>query len=239
MSTNFIKKIFSDKEDYYYMVNQNCTRKGCKDIFRAFLVKDADYEGEEEIPCVRTSNLIPTRAVAFSKATFQTDYNQWLHFYEDDYKFEKLWSNPERYLPLIKKFQGVISPDFSLYYDMPECMQVWNTYRGKALAHWLDKNGVEVIPNVRWGDERTFEVATLGVEKGKTIAVGTHGCIKTVEGRNMFINGFDYVVKKLQPQTIVVYGRMPRRIFGLAEMYGIKLVRLASEFELSHQKGVA
>jgi hypothetical protein len=221
------------------MVINICTRGGCKDVFNAFLVKNADYDGDEEIPRVRTSSLIPTQAVAFSKATLQANFNQWVHFYEHDEKFEKLWREPKRYLPLIKKFKGIISPDYSLYYDMPYCMQVWNTYRGKALAYWLQQNDVEVIPNVRWGDERTFDVATLGIEKGKTFAVGTHGCIKTVEGRNMFISGFDYAVKKLQPQKVIVYGRMPRRIFGLAEMYGIELIRLASEFELSHKKGVA
>jgi hypothetical protein len=236
MSINFKK--LNDKEDYNYMSDQLCTRKWCKDVFNAFLVKDANYDGDGEIPCVRTSCLIPTKVVTFSKARQQSDFNQWIHFYEYDEKFERFWREPKKYLPLIKKFQGIISPDFSLYYDMPYCMQVWNTYRGKALAYWLQQNGVEVIPNIRWGDERTFEVATLGVEKGKTIAVGTHGCIKTIEGRDMFINGFDYVVKKLQPKKVIVYGRIPKKISDLAETYGIELVRLASEFELSHKREV-
>ena len=121
---------------------------------------------------------------------------------------------------------------------MPLCMQIWNTYRGRALAHWLWENGVEVIPNVRWGDERTFETACLGVESGKTIAVGTHGCIKTVEGRKMFIAGFDYAINKLKPKNVIVYGRMPDKIFGLARMYGINVISFESEFSLSHKKGV-
>ena len=37
-----------------------------------------------------------------------------------------------------------------------------------ATRKWL-----EVIPNVRWGDERTFELACLGGESGKTIEVVT------------------------------------------------------------------
>lgn len=119
---------------------------------------------------------------------------------------------------------------------MPLCMQIWNTYRGKALAYWLQDKGVEVIPNVRWGDERTYELACLGVEKYKTIAVGTHGCIRTVEGRNMFIAGFDYVIDKLKPQTVIVYGNMPDRIFSLAKKQGVKLMQFESEFSLSHSK---
>ena len=93
-------------------------------------------------------------------------------------------------------------------------------------------------PNVRWGDERTFETAGLGVESGKTIAVGTHGCIKTVEGRKMFIAGFDYVINRLKPKTVLVYGRMPDKIFCLAKLYGVELVQFESEFSLSHQKEV-
>ena len=76
------------------------------------------------------------------------------------------------------------------------------------------------------------------MESGKTIAVGTHGCIKTVEGKRMFIEGFDYALNRLNPKTVIVYGRMPDKIFGLARMYGINLIPFESEFSLSHQKEV-
>lgn len=209
-----------------------------KDVFNSFLVKNSTYDGEEEIPCITTSNLIPEKVISFSKAVSSKEYDGWIHFYEDDWRFEKLWKTPQKYLPIIKRFKGVISPDYSLYYDMPLCMQIWNTYRGKALARWLQENGVEIIPNVRWGDERTFGTACLGVESDKTIAVGTHGCIKTVEGKKMFIAGFDYVINRLKPETVIVYGRMPDKIFCLAKMYGINLLPFESEFALSHKKGV-
>lgn len=209
-----------------------------KDVFNSFLVRNATYDGKDEIPCITTSNLIPEKVISFSKAISSKEYNGWIHFYEDDCRFEKLWNSPQKYLPIIKRFKGVISPDYSLYYDMPLCMQIWNTYRGKALAHWLQENGIEIIPNVRWGDERTFKIACLGVESGKTIAVSTHGCIKTVEGKKMFIAGFDYVINRLKPKTIIVYGRMPDKIFCLAKMYGINLLQFESEFALSHKREV-
>lgn len=210
----------------------------CKDVFHAFLVKNANYAGKEEIPCIITSNILPEKVISFSNAISSKEYDSWIHFYEDDWRFEKLWNNPQKYLPIIKRFKGVISPDYSLYYDMPLMYQGWNTYRGKALAKWLQDNGVEIIPNVRWGDERTFELATLGVEQNKTIAVGTHGCIKTVEGKQMFIRGFDYIVQALKPKNIIVYGRMPDKIFCLAKMYGINLIQFESEFALSRKKEV-
>ena len=209
-----------------------------KDVFNSFLVRNATYDGEDEIPCITTSDLIPEKVITFSKARNKQEYDAWIHFFEHDSVIECFWRNPQKYLPMIKRYKGVISPDYSLYYDMPLNMQKYNTYRGKALAHWLIENGVEVIPNVRWGDERTFETACLGVEPNKTIAVGTHGCIKTVEGRNMFIKGFDYVINKLKPRTVIVYGCMPNKIFALAKMLGIRLIHFESEFSLSHPKEV-
>lgn len=215
-----------------------CRKKACKDVFNAFLVKNATYDGQEEIPRLTTSNLTPEKVISFSKAVKSKNYNSWVHFYEHDVVFERLWKAPQKYLPILKRFKGVISPDFSLYCDMPLCMQVWNTYRGKALGFWFQENGIEVIPNVRWGDERTFEVACLGIDHRKTIAVGTHGCIKSVINKNMFIAGFDYVIDRLKPKTVIVYGAMPDKIFGLCRMKGVNLIPFESEFSLTHKKGV-
>ena len=54
----------------------------------------------------------------------------------------------------------------------------------------------------------------------------------------MFIAGFDYVVNKLKPKTVIVYGRMPDKIFCLAKIQGINLIQFESEFSLSHLKEV-
>ena len=58
----------------------------------------------------------PNKLIKFSKAASSKckDYNQWVHFYEEDYEFFRLWRNPERYLKRLKRFNGVILPDFSL-----------------------------------------------------------------------------------------------------------------------------
>ena len=35
---------------------------------------------------------------------------------------------------------------------------IWNIYRNRAIGCWLEDNQIEVIPNVRFGDERTFPI---------------------------------------------------------------------------------
>ena len=158
------------------------------DVFHAFLVKNAEYDGKYELPVIKTSSLIPDRIVTFSKAMAKAwkNFDYWVVFYEHDKNFERLWNNPKAYLSKLKNFKGVISPDFSLYRNMPLVMQIWNTYRGRSLAVWLQDNGIEIIPNVRFNDERTYEFCFDGIEKLKTVAVGTHGCIKNRTDKEYF-----------------------------------------------------
>ena len=211
------------------------------DVFHAFLVENAEYDGKYELPVIKTSNLIPDRVVTFSKAMAKswTDFDCWVVFYEHDKNFERLWNNPKAYLNKLKKFNGIISPDFSLYRNMPLVMQIWNTYRGRALAVWLQENGIEIIPNVRWNDERTLKFCFNGIDRYKTVAVGTHGCIKHIEDREYFKAGLDELIKRLSPKTIIVYGAAPDDIFKSYKDSGINIIAFESEFSKSRKQVTA
>lgn len=211
------------------------------DVFHSFLVEDADYEGYIELPKIKTSKLIPEKLAPFSKCISKSwnDFDCWVMFYEHDVKFERLWNNPKQYLEKLKKFKGVISPDFSLYRNMPLVMQQWNTYRSRALAVWLQNNGIEVIPNVRFNDERTYNFCFDGIERFKTIAVGTHGCIKGRVDKDYFKKGLAELVKRLSPKTIIVYGATPDDIFKVYKDAGIEILSFESEFSKSRKQVVA
>lgn len=216
----------------------NSQRKSCIDVFNAFLVAFATYAGLFEFPIIKPTYDIPNRLIAFSKAISCKDYNQWVHFYEDDHLFERIWRNPQKYLDILKKYNGVILPDFSLYRDMPFAMQIWNIYRSRAIGHWLQSNGIKVIPNIRYGDRRTYKICCDGISKNCVIAIGSHGTIKHVADREIFVAGLDQVVKCLQPSTIVVYGSVPDSIFKKYADAGIEIVRFESNYATSHKEVV-
>lgn len=220
------------------MSKENCTRSGCKDVFRAFLVETATFDSALEIPRISPENALPSKLIPFSKAVGRTDFDAWVHFYEDDAAFERIWNNPRTYLPILKRYQGVIAPDFSLYRDMPLVMQQWNIYRSHAIGHWLQENEIPVIANVRWGDERTHDLCCAGVPKHATIAVGSHGCIKLLQEREYFRQGLSHVVEKLSPKTIVVYGTAPDAIFGKYKDAGITVLQFDSDYTVAHRKAV-
>jgi hypothetical protein len=217
------------------MVKNNHLRSGCIDVFKSYLVKDAIFAGDLEIPTLKPASNLPTEMKPFSQAISSKERHIWVHFFEDDVKFERIWNNPKRYIKILSEFDGVISPDFSLYRDMPLVMQYWNIYRSRAIAHALQSIGTSVIPNIRFGDQRTWKACCLGIPTNSIIAVGSHGNIKNTEDRKSFSEGLDYVVKTIRPNTIIVYGAAPKSIFDTYSNRGIRIIVFASEFSLTHR----
>lgn len=218
------------------MSNNMRSEKDVKDVFHAYLVKNADFSGYYEMPKTEYCKEIPSGLISFSKAMYKDDFNSFVHFYEHDYKYEKLWNRPEKYISRLKKFKGVISPDFSLYRDMPLAMQIWNNYRNRVLCYYFSANGIDVIPNVRFSDERSYEFCFEGIGKEGVISVGTHGCIKRKEDKEYFKKGIDETIRRLSPKTIVVYGSVNNNIFENCIKSGVKILPFESEFSLSRKK---
>lgn len=213
----------------------NAQRKSCIDVFNAFLVEDATYAGIFEFPVIESCCDIPNRLICFSKSIACRDYNQWVHFYEDDSQFERIWRTPRKYLDILKRYNGVILPDFSLYRDMPYVMQVWNIYRSRAIGNWLQHNGIKVIPNIRYGDRRTYKIACDGIENGSVIAIGTHGTIKNKNDRAVFVEGLETVISIIDPKVIIIYGSTPEEIFKKYEDRNIGIVRFSSNYDIAHK----
>ena len=136
--------------------------------------------------------------------------------YENDSEFRELLKYPDEYVPILKQYQGFISPDCSIYRDMPLAAQITNIYRNRAIGFYFQKHGVYVIPCVRWGDERTYttkflpeKIAFLGVEKNSIVSVGSYGQLKDKVNRYYFEAGMDSMMETLEPEVVLVYSKMP------------------------------
>ena len=105
--------------------------------------------------------------------------------------------------------------------NVVENLDIADIYLNRAVGHYLQKQGLYVIPNIRWGDERTYrkdylgeKVAFQGVDKHSIVSVGTYGQIKTAESKRYFAEGLEEMIKELEPKVVLVYGSMPDRIFA-------------------------
>ena len=108
-------------------------------------------------------------------------------------------------LSYIKQFGVVLAPDFSLYTDFPRVAQIWNVYRSRWLACYWIENGVNVIPTITWGDESSFDFCFEGVPKHSIVAISGMGSRKA-KTKEAYLKGFKEMVRRLEPQTIIVYG---------------------------------
>ena len=182
------------------MSKVNNERGGCVDVFHASLLQDAHYAGGFDFPVIREEHEVPRRMIPFSKALREKkDFRQWVCFYEDDFLFERIWNQPSRYVDALSKFEGV----------MPYSIQLWNIFRSRTIGAWLQQQGIKVIPNIRFGDTRTFDCCCDGISKHSVIAIGSLGCLKVKAYRPTFEAGIEHVARLLQPEAIVIYGSAP------------------------------
>lgn len=104
---------------------------------------------------------------------------------------------------------------------MPLCLQFANAYLNRGIGRFFQSQGLYVIPNVRWGDERSYttiemkeKFAFLGVPKHSIVSVGTYGCVKSGEDQRYFREGLIAMLDELEPKVVLVYGAMPKQVFA-------------------------
>lgn len=205
-------------------------------VFNTDIIEGNTPSGSMELPIIMRCDALPNRLISFDKAVRSSDVDQWVHFFIHDYQFTRIIKDPWRYLPILQRFEGVISPDFSIFWNYPLYLQLQSVARSREIGSWLQRNGVPVIPCVRWGKEKTYEFAFDGIEPGGTIAVGTAGCMREKESRAVFEEGFPVMLGTLRPRRIIVYGSARSTVFSEAEKKGIEIMPFQTSTSLVFER---
>ena len=121
---------------------------------------------------------------------------------------------------------------------LKQVMRIANTYRNRALAYWIQSKGLDILLNVRWGDERSYGFVFEGIEKGGTVGVSTNGCIRDKSDRYYFKKGLARMVEVVRPECIVNYSCTPEDIFGEYRDAGIDVVQIENYLQLVKGKVV-
>ncbi|MCM1509078.1 MAG: DUF4417 domain-containing protein, partial [Ruminococcus flavefaciens] len=166
--------------------------------------------GEYDIPSLFPENIAVNDFIGFNYAkTCKNPQSKGVHFFIDDYQFSRLWTNPDAYLNMLRKFRCVCTPDFSTYTDFPKAIQIYNHYRKHWLGAYWQQNGITVIPTVSWSDTDSFDWCFDGEPVGGTVAVSSVGTQLSKESRKLFLNGYQEMLQRLKPATILFYGCIP------------------------------
>ena len=165
------------------------------------------------IPVMQPTETVGDKFLRFMDFNDTKDHSEYIaHFYYDDYKFISAWREPDKYLAKLRQFKAVVSPDFSLYTDFPRALQILSCYRRQWCGAYWQSQGIDVIPDVVWGDKESYKYCFDGIPKNSTVAVSSVGVKLDKEWNGekaeVFRDGYMEMMKRLEPTTVLFYGDM-------------------------------
>lgn len=129
-----------------------------------------------------------------------------VHFFIDDFRFERIWNEPRKYVDKLSRYVCVATPDFSPYGDMPFAAMLWNHYRKHWVGAFLQENGVTVIPTIRASSNPKFDEVWLDGEPSGGIVIMSCMWAKKDEDEQESTRRFYEVVERLKPKKVFIYG---------------------------------
>lgn len=140
-----------------------------------------------------------------------------IHFFIDDYLFQRVWNDPRRYCTLLSEFRAVMSCDFSMFTDYPVAVQIYNHFRKHQLAAYWQWLGLTVIPSICWSDQASYDWCFDGEPVGGTVAVSSVGTQKSPAARELFLGGYREMMRRLKPSKVIFFGDVPAGCDGNIE----------------------
>lgn len=197
-----------------------------------FLRNQFARDGTFEIPVIKRTklDLDDIEFIGYDKLNEgQTD--KIVHFFLDDYKFEVLWKDPEPRIEKLKEYRAILSPQFSMYTEMPVAVQIHQTFKNRWCGAYFQSKGLKVIPSLVWGEADTFWFSFDGVDEGSVVAVSTIG-MRTE--KQLFMAGYKEMLRRIKPKAIICYGE------PFEEMEGkLIVVDYAKTNNLAREKGLS
>ena len=183
-----------------------------KDIFNLEISQNLPLVGQFQFPMIKSSNTIPKNLIAFNYAlSCENKSDYFVHFYIDDYQFERVWKKPKKYAIILSKFQGIIAPDFSTYTNMPKALQIYQIYKSRLLCSYWQSLGLDVIPNISWSDYDSLEWTLEGIPKNSVVALSTNGVLNK-KTKDNFIKCYKKAIEILKPTIVIIVGEVPKEI---------------------------
>ena len=172
--------------------------------------------GYYQFPTLKACHYVPDELIGFNYVKSWKGNKEGLgvHFYLDDYQFERIWTHPFENIERLHGFSCVLTPGFSIYRDMPMAMKIFNMYRMRLVGQIMQDAGLNVIPTLGWVEKETHKFCFDGIEPGGVYAVGTVGIVQDPIARDLWFSGMSEAIKRLKPECILCYGAEINYDFG-------------------------
>lgn len=218
-------------------------RNNFKDIFGVYLLESLYFNGEYDMPLIGNFDDLSELdyiALFSDVGEYSKTNNTCVAFYQYDHIFDGIhglynsivYKDKKRLEKFKKRFKNVkyiISPDYSLYGDFPNALQITNVYKSRICSAWLIANtNAKIIPNIRWSFEFSYKYCFDGIINGSNIAISILGQVRNKKNKKMFLEGFKKAIDHINPKSIIVYGFVTKNnfyeFFGYAKSKGVKII---------------
>lgn len=154
--------------------------------------------------------------------------NHGVHFFVDDYQFERVWNKPIVYMEKLKRFKCVVQTQFSSYTDFPAPLRQYQHYRNQLMGAFWQSQGLTVIPTPGWSGDDSFDWTYEGQPENSWVAVSTVGVTRYADARLNFIRGLRRYIDAFHPKGIIAYGKLTLEFQTILEKNDIPYVNFRS-----------
>lgn len=198
---------------------------------KLFLRNEMECTGKYEIPlmkkCILDTNSIDLLSYSDIRTNDSiTNCQKGVHFYIDDYRFQGIYNNPNNSLNRLSQYKFLLTPDFSLYQEMPIWRMIQSVAMNRWVGCWWQKKGLTVVPTISWASPVSYQFCFDGVPKDSVVSIGMIGCKRN---RRAFLDGYTEMLMHLNPSKIICFGEpfdeMGGNIISIDYMKSRKVVR--------------
>lgn len=173
----------------------------------AFLRNQFSGSGKYEIPLIRKESIdlanIGLIACTNTCPDDQEYFDYGVHFFVDDYDFGCPYENPEKTFAIYSQYRFCLTPDYSVYAEMPTWRQIESVAHSRWCGAWWQSHGMKVIPTLSWDRYPSYEYCFEGIEPESTVAIATYACR---QAKATFLRGYDAMLERINPKEIICYG---------------------------------
>lgn len=138
-----------------------------------------------------------------TKSDDKDNKHKTIHFFTYDWLFDSVYEKPEITLEKLDQYYAILTPEFSMYYDMPIARQLDSVFKNRWCGAFWQKQGMLVIPTITWSSIPCMEFCFDGVEKGSVVAVSTY---MREDNKSGFMLGYNKMLEVIEPSAIICYG---------------------------------
>lgn len=139
-----------------------------------------------------------------------------LHWFVKDHHLEKFWTNRRSYIPVLKEFNAVFAPNFSIYENSPRIEHLINMRRSAMAVSELAEAGVNVIPDVTWyrreDVDRWLEFLKATEATVAAFSMQVVGAQKGCKAWVSYLAGLRYFASKFSGRIILVGANSKQRV---------------------------